>query len=34
MRRPQQTNWEHEKILAVIQAKKEDHEARLVEMDG
>jgi hypothetical protein len=34
MRRPQQTNREHKKLLALIQAKKEEHEARLVEMDG
>jgi hypothetical protein len=34
VKKPQQTNWEHEKILAFIQAKKEEDEARLVEVDG
>jgi hypothetical protein len=34
VRKSQQTNREHEEILAFIQVKKEEHEARLVEMDG
>jgi hypothetical protein len=28
------SNWEHRKILAFIQAKKKEHEASWVEMDG
>jgi hypothetical protein len=28
------SNWEHREILAFIQAKKKEHEASLVEVDG
>jgi len=28
------SNWEHSEILAFIQAKKKEHKASLVEVDG